>query len=100
MDVLILRLGEQNRPAPAQSEKHLAAFRLKIAKTLDRLEAEAAGLQGSPGIGHIAIACALAHLDFRFAADHWRGGRPGLAAWFSDLSGRPSMRATEFVDAF
>jgi len=98
MEVIVLRLGEQNRPPPTQSEKHLAAYRLKIAATLDRLEAD--GLRDPLHIGHIAIACALSHLDFRFAADDWRKGRPGLARWHAGFARRPSMQATEYADAY
>ena len=100
MEVLVLRLGEQNRPQQAQSEKHLAAYRLKIAATLDRLEAEVGTLSTPIGIGHIAIGCALAHHDFRFAADAWRKSRPALAAWFDTFARRPSMQATQFADAY
>jgi glutathione S-transferase len=98
MDVIVLRLGEQGRPAANQSEKHLAAYRLKIATALDRLEGET--LEGAPTIGHIAIACALGHLDFRFAADGWRAGRPNLARWYDSFKNRPSMQVTEYVDAY
>jgi glutathione S-transferase len=100
METIVLRLGEQARPAAQQSEKHLAAYRLKIAAALDRLEAEAGELTGAPAIGHIAIACGLGHLDFRFAADNWRSGRPKLAQWYDGFANRPSMKATEYVDAY
>jgi glutathione S-transferase len=100
MEAIVLRLGEQARPPPQQSEKHLAAYRLKIATALDRLEQEAGELAGNLHIGHVAIACALAHLDFRFAADDWRKGRPQLAGWYGDFARRPSMLATEYVDAY
>jgi glutathione S-transferase len=100
MEVILLRLGEQARPAATQSEKHLSTYRLKIATTLDRLETEADGLADALSIGHIAIGCALAHLDFRFAADDWRAGRTKLARWHGDFACRPSMQATEYVDAY
>jgi glutathione S-transferase len=100
MELSVLRLGEQARPTEARSETHLAAYRLKMAKTLDVLELEAEGLAGSITIGHIAIGCALAHLDFRFAADPWRTGRPKLAAWHAVFAHRPSMQATQYVDAY
>jgi len=100
MEVIVLRLGEMNRPREAQSEKHLAAFRLKATKTLDRLETEADGLSRAVTIGDIAIGCALAHLGFRFSADDWRAGRTNLAAWHADFSRRPSVRATEFADVY
>jgi glutathione S-transferase len=99
MDVIVLRLGEMKRPREAQSEKHLAGFRLKAAKSLDRLEAQADSPSGALSIGDIAVGCALAHLDFRFSADDWRAGRPNLAAWHADFSRRPSVCATEFADA-
>ena len=44
MEASVLRVGEQARPREAQSEPHLAAYRLKIARTLDVLEREAEGL--------------------------------------------------------
>jgi glutathione S-transferase len=100
MEVIVLRLGEQARPPGSQSEKHLAAYRLKIATALDRLEGEADALAGPLSIGHIAIGCALGHLDFRFAADDWRAGRTKLARWFADFARRPSMTATEYVDTY
>jgi glutathione S-transferase len=100
MEVILLRLGEQARPPAMQSEKHLSTHRLKIATALDRLESEADGLPGALSIGHIAIGCALSHLDFRFAADDWRAGRSTLARWHADLARRPSMQATEYVDAY
>ena len=100
MDVIVLRLGEMNRPREAQSEKHLAGFRLKAAKSLDRLEAEADSPSGAFSIGDIAVGCALAHLDFRFSADDWRAGRTSLAAWHADFSRRPSVCATEFADVY
>jgi glutathione S-transferase len=83
-----------------QSESHLAAYRLKIAAALDRIEAEGLELAEQPDIGHIAIGCALGYLDFRFAADQWRAGRPKLSAWYADFARRPSMRATEHADAY
>jgi glutathione S-transferase len=100
MEVIVLRLGEQGRAPAMQSEKHLSAYRLKITTALDCLEGEADALAGPPGIGHIAIGCALGHLDFRFAADDWRAGRSKLARWYGDFARRPSMTATEYVDTY
>jgi glutathione S-transferase len=100
MEVIVLRLGEQNRPKGAQSESHLASYLLKIASALDRIETEGIGPAQTPDIGQIAVGCALGHLDFRFAADAWRAGRPELSAWYADFSRRPSMRATEYADVY
>jgi glutathione S-transferase len=100
MEVIVLRLGEQGRPPANQSEKHLTAYRLKMATALDRLEAEAGGLAETLSIGDVAIACALGHMDFRCAADNWRTGRGKLAQWYGEFARRPSMQATEYVDAY
>ena len=100
MEVAVLRLGEQSRPREAQSESHLAAYRLKVASALDRIEAEGPGHTGIPDIGHISVGCALGHLDFRFAADEWRSGRPKLTAWYAQFAARPSMRTTEYADVY
>jgi glutathione S-transferase len=100
MEVIVLRLGEMRRPREAQSETHLAAFRLKAAKSLDRLDAEVDSPPGALSIGDIAVGCALAHLDFRFSADDWRAGRPNLAAWHAEFSRRPSVCATQFADVY
>ncbi len=100
MEVIVLRLGEQNRPKEAQSESHLAAFRLKMASALDRIEADGIGPGSAPDIGEIAVGCALGHLDFRFAADAWRTGRHRLAAWYAAFADRSSMRATAYADVY
>jgi glutathione S-transferase len=101
LEVGVLWLGERNRTKEAQSESHLAAYRLKTAKALDLLESE--GLDppgGTPDIGQIAVGCALGYLDFRFAAEAWRTGRPALSAWYAAFAERPSMRATEPVEVY
>jgi glutathione S-transferase len=100
LEVGVLWLGERNRPKEAQSESHLAAFQLKTRLALDRLEAETLDLANLPDIGHIAIGCAVGYLDFRFPAEAWRTGRPGLAAWYAAFAQRPSMRATEPVEVY
>jgi glutathione S-transferase len=100
LDVLILRLVEQNRPDATQSESHLTAFRLKIATALDRIEADGIEPSKQADIGHIAMGCALGYLDFRFATDNWRSGRPRLSEWYAEFARRPSMRATEHADAY
>lgn len=68
----------------------------KLDRALDDLEATWTGLLDSGfHAGSIAVATALAYLDFRFADKDWRGGHPQLAAWFAGVSDRPSMRLTQ-----
>jgi glutathione S-transferase len=94
----ISRLGEKARGEQA-SEEFAAAFLAKTNATLDTLEAETDSL-AALSIGSIAVAVALAHLDFRFAEDGWRDRRPKLAAWHAGFAERPSMRATEPQDVY
>lgn len=67
----------------------------KIARALDTLEREAAALDHDPpSLSEIAVACALGYLDFRFADDGWRRGRPVLDAWYAGICARPALRET------
>jgi glutathione S-transferase len=72
----------------------VAGQKAKIARALDALESEAASFGDTLDIGTIAVGCALGWLDFRYAADDWRAGRPALAAWFERFAARPSMATT------
>ena len=51
-------------------------------------------LSGPLAVGQIAVACALAYVDFRHGARGWRQGNDTLAAWFETFDSRPAMQAT------
>ena len=98
MDFLLLWRGELGRAAPDQ--RILDNFAAKLAALLTALEAEAPALSAGPlDIGRVAIGCALSYLDFRWPEAGWRAAHPALAAWHSGFAARPSVRATEHVDA-
>lgn len=79
----------------AAEDAYLTTFALKTQRILDALERQAADLEAAPlNVGHIAIACALGHLDFRWEILSWRNNRPKLAAWYKTFSARPSAMAT------
>jgi len=82
------------RPEPLRWPEWVAGQKAKVAGALDDLERNADSLAGELTIGGITIACALGYLDFRFAEDAWRTGRPRLAAWFAAISTRDSLRTT------
>jgi len=84
----LLRPGERRWPDWIEGQK------AKMARALDALEGEAESFGETVDIGTIAVACALGWLDFRYAADDWRAGRPRLAAWFDGFAQRPSMADT------
>jgi glutathione S-transferase len=99
LEVEVAWRSEKNRPNPHPVAA--AAFEEKAKRSLDLLEKEADELKAAGwNIGHVAIACALSYLDFRFVAElDWRKGRPKIAAWYEEVAKRPSMQATQFVDA-
>ncbi|MFC7474111.1 glutathione S-transferase N-terminal domain-containing protein [Dankookia sp. GCM10030260] len=98
MDFLLLWRGELGRAAP--DPRILDGFAAKQAAVLAALEAEAAELAaGAFDIGRVAIGCALSYLDFRWPEAGWRAAHPRLAAWHASFAARPSVRATEHVDA-
>jgi glutathione S-transferase len=97
----VARIGESFRPAERRSDPHLTAFRTKIDRALDVLEADAAHLaRDSFSIGHISVGCALSYLDFRFDEDGWRKGRPALAEWHKGFNQRPSVTQTGHANVY
>ena len=98
MNYNISRLGEKGRGEQASPE-FMAAWLAKTTAALDTLEQETESLAPLT-IGSIAVAVALAHLDFRFADDAWRNGRPRLAAWYAGFAKRPSMQQTVPQDVY
>ncbi|SMH36068.1 glutathione S-transferase N-terminal domain-containing protein [Azospirillum agricola] len=94
-DAAILRRLETNRPDGERSAGWVERQRKAVARALDLLEAEAAGLAVErPTVGTLAVLSALGYLDFRFGQEDWRDGRPTLAAWFAAASDRDSVRRT------
>ncbi|MCD7040262.1 glutathione S-transferase [Pseudomonas sp. MAFF 311096] len=97
MDAAVLvRYESALRPV----EKHWAPWldeqRNKIRRTLAELEAHAiAELTSHFDIAAISVACALGYLDFRHPDMQWRSDTPQLAAWYAEVSQRPSMLETQ-----
>ncbi len=97
LDALILWRNERERAQPLVPL--IDAFALKVRQSLEVLDSEAGALAEVPfGIGHIAVACALGYIDYRFDALGWRAQAPRLAAWMAEVAQRPSLKQTEPVD--
>ncbi len=97
LDLSVLWRDERMRQHP--SDVHLASYAVRRNATLATMNAEIEHLSATPlAIGHIAIACALGYLDFRFASEDWRADHPGLARWYAEFAARPSVRKTEPID--
>jgi glutathione S-transferase len=87
------------RPQEARWDAWIEQQKRKFHRGLDALEGESASL-GVVDIGTLATACALGYLDFRFAIEDWRAGRPRLAAWFEQFAQRPSIAQTAPQDVW
>ena len=81
--------GEQQRPKEAARDAAIARYKAAMFRTVDALEADPP--HRHIDIGSLAVACALGYLDFRYAADPWRTGRPKLTAWFEEFSQNPGI---------
>ncbi len=98
MEMLLLWRGESMREHP--SAAIIEGFALKRAATLPAMEALVPRLEATPyDIGHVAIGCSLAYLDFRWPEFDWRAAHPALAAWHAAFTARPAVQATAHIDA-
>ena len=92
MDAAVARRMEQGRPREDARDGAMARQKAAVTRSLDLLESDLPGT--ALEIGSIAVACALGYLDFRFAAEPWREGRPKLAAWFAAMEKHPAIAQT------
>lgn len=91
---LAVRYEMTLRPEAMRWPEWIAGQKAKIGRALDELDRLANGFGDRVEIGTITVGCALGYLDFRFADDPWRSGRPNLTAWYESFAKRPSMVAT------
>lgn len=83
------------RPEDKRWGGWLEAQSEKIRRSLANLEREhLAELASGFDLAAIGLACALGYLDLRQPEFGWRECQPGLAAWYAEVSLRPSMVAT------
>ncbi|UWQ62624.1 glutathione S-transferase [Leisingera caerulea] len=97
MDAAVLMSYEKRlRPEEKQWEGWLDAQRDKVLGGCAALNARwMSHLRGPLDIGQIAVACALAYVNFRHPDTNWRQGNEALAEWFEEFESRPSMQATK-----
>ena len=91
-DAAVLSRGEGSKPSEPARDGVLAVQRAKRTRSLDVLEADPPG--NHVDIGSLAVACALGYLDFRFASEPWRDGRPKLTEWYDAMMQHPCMAQT------
>ncbi|KAA0950202.1 glutathione S-transferase family protein [Pseudomonas sp. ANT_H14] len=97
MDAAVLmRYETALRPPDKHWDQWLEEQRNKIRRTLAELERDAiAELASHFDVAAISVACALGYLDFRHPDMQWRLDNPRLAAWYAEVSQRPSMLETQ-----
>ena len=96
MDAAVLvRYETAMRPVEKHWDQWLEGQRNKIRRALALLEKDAiAELTSHFDVAAISVACALGYLDLRHPDLEWRESNPQLAAWYFEVSQRPSMLAT------
>lgn len=96
MDAAVLiRYETALRDPQKHWDEWLDGQRDKIRRTLACLEDDAiAELTSHFDVAAISVACALGYLDLRHPDLAWREANPQLAAWFFEVSQRPSMLVT------
>jgi glutathione S-transferase len=92
---LLITYESRMRPEDKQGDDWADAQWSKIANGCAALNTRwMSHLQGPLDMGQIAVACALAYVDFRHEARNWRKGNDGLAAWYASFAERADMLAT------
>lgn len=95
LEAMILRRAETLRHPPERSNDFIGKQRDRIARCFDQIEQAVPAFETSPvNLMHIAAGIACSYMDFRYADDGWRNGRPQLARWSESFAQRPSMMKT------
>jgi glutathione S-transferase len=82
------------RPEALRFQPWVDGQKDKVRRGVEAFERHIDAMAGSLTIDKIALGCALGYIDFRLADLNWRDEHPGLAAWYEEFSGRPSMKET------
>ncbi|ATQ66807.1 MULTISPECIES: glutathione S-transferase family protein [Methylosinus] len=91
-DAALLIRYEVTRPENLRDPKWIALQQGKIDRALAELNARSPAFPVT--VGHVALACALGYLDYRFGGE-WRAAHPALVAWLDEFSRAvPAFEAT------
>ena len=95
LDAAVLaRYEEALRPEAQRWQPWLDGQLGKVNSALDWLERHHESLPGRIDMATLSFVAAIGYLDFRFARLEWRRNRPHTAAWFAEISERPSVQTT------
>jgi glutathione S-transferase len=95
LDASILLVYEGRfRPADKHVQKWIDMQTGKVTRGLAALEAAPPGLDATPNVGQITLACVLGYRDFRFEGK-WRKDHPRLVSWLDTFAAKvPAFAAT------
>jgi glutathione S-transferase len=63
----------------------------KVKAALAWCDANAGGFADPPGIGEIAVCCAMGYMELRDAVPGWKQACPALAKWYEAVNKRPAF---------
>ncbi len=87
---------ERRRDESEQSPGYIKGQIKRIKRGVEALNTQAKTLASVPNLGEIAVACCLGYMDLRLSNDYdWRADNADLAAWYADISKRPSIAQTQ-----
>lgn len=93
---VLIRYETFLRPPEKRWDSWLNAQQDKIERALARLEQAAmTDLQGPFDLASIGVACLLGYIDLRQPELGWRERYPQLALWYTEVSLRPSVMASQ-----
>lgn len=98
MDSAVVVRTERIRPEDKQEAGNITRHNDAISRAIDFATGQLGKREWCEGasitLADLALASALIYLDLRQPERDWRGTHPNLAAWFTRISARPSLRAT------
>lgn len=98
MDSAVVVRMESMRPADKQDASIISPHNSAITRALAYAAEQLGTREWCEGnaitLADLALVSALIYLDLRQAERDWRGAHPNLAAWFSRISTRPSVRTS------
>jgi len=97
MDAALLMTYEGRlRPEEKRMDAFVDAQFAKVSQACAALNTRwMSHLAGPLDMGQVAVACALAYVDFRHGHRDWRTGHDALATWFAKFSESDAMQATK-----
>lgn len=93
-DAVVAASQEADKPDDKRSQAVLDRQLGKINAALNNLDAQAASFRDPPSVGEIAVVSALGYLEFRDVVPGWRDTYANLAAWYTGIQERRSVRRT------